>query len=459
MALLPWKATEGLAVTAIPSDLKILRNSALNAAGYGAPALLAVFSVPLTIRLGGMDAFSVLSVMWSAISLSVIFFSGISLHAVMAISSAGDAAERGTAAGTGLALQLAFSGTLAVILAAGAPELAGLLFDSDVGDPVTVLRLAAAAVPLAAAASVASAALTARGDFLSLNAARAGFESFYAITAPAAFISGAGLPGAALAVAVGKVCEAMVLFLLARRGGYLGAGWRFSRPVAGKILGFAWPASMQRLGFQAGDEIGNIIAGSVSGLAGLSAYSLPQKIYRKLVIIPASAAGALLPVFSRSPGRAYMRRAVVKSFLVSVAPFLVLALAAPQVLTLLAGYPPSPESVLALRLLLLARLVSGVFYLAVTWLQASGRPGLPASVTLLSLCAFSALAWYWAVRYGVWGIAAAWALKSLCESSVTMVLAWRLPAHAAGYPNYVPLSPSPCRDAGHACTGSGGPTA
>jgi O-antigen/teichoic acid export membrane protein len=97
---------------------------------------------------------------------------------------------------------------------------------------------------------------------------------------------------------------------------------------------------------------------------------------------------------------------------------LLLAVFAPDVLRLWLGQDFAARSAPALRLLSLGVLINGLSHIPCGYLQASGRPDVPAKFHLVEIALHVPLTIFLVQRYGITGAALAWTLRVSVDSAL-----------------------------------------
>lgn len=284
------------------------------------------------------------------------------------------------------------------------------------------------ALPLATVSSVLTGALQGRHAFVALSIAQV-VGGVLALVFP-------------LLLALGGVLNLSLLFaaMIAARGIQLLMLYRACRRVVSTApprLGLAQIPNLLRFGGWVSvssvlnpvlDLTDRFVIGHRLDMAAVTAYTVPYSLATRLSLVPGSLSNVLFPRFSSVSGfeaQALMLRA--RHVLTAImTPLTVLGmLFIPAFLPLWLGSELGARMAPVAVILLLGVWSNALAFLPYSYLQAQGRPDLPAKLHLFEVLPYLAFLW-WAI--GVWGIqgaALAWTLRVSVDSVLLFAVAHR----------------------------------
>lgn len=417
-----------------PGSLRrtLARNSLLNAAGLGAPLVIAVFAIPPIVAGLGAARFGILGLIWVALAYLNMLDLGLgraTTRASAAVLAVGRDDQVPRIVATAAALQLA----LGIVGEIGATLLAGPLVDLLVNasgplrqEALGSFLVLAAAGPLVAPANSFRGALEAAQEFALVNAIRVP-------------LSAGNFLVPLLGVHLGWSLPHMVFWMVALRGlgllGFAGAAWRRwpglfrrGRPepdVMKELASFGGWVTVSSVVGSLLVYLDRIMVGALLSVAAVGYYTVPHEMVTRLAILPSAFVATLFPALSSAhSGGGKAGTLVARStalMLGSVGILLVaLAVASPRLLTVWLGPDFAREAALPLTILafgMLANAVAYVFYAAV---HAAGRPDVTARIHLLELPLHVALLWALLSTIGVPGAAIAWSGRMVLDAGLLL---------------------------------------
>jgi O-antigen/teichoic acid export membrane protein len=99
---------------------------------------------------------------------------------------------------------------------------------------------------------------------------------------------------------------------------------------------------------------------------------------------------------------------------------------APAILRVWMGPVYAAQGEMALRILSVGVLINAVCHIPYTFLEASGRPDVPAKFHMIELVIHVPLAWYLVGAYGITGAAAAWTARVTLDTTLMLIAANRI---------------------------------
>lgn len=416
---------------------RLLSNTAWNFAGQLAPLVVGVLTLPLLIRLVGLERFGFISLVWVLVGYASIFDFGIGralIRTVAAHLAAGDQRRAAASAHAALFFLTLFGVTLAALLAPASAWLVG-----------SALKVPAELVPEAVPATV---LLAASLPFVMLTTGFGGLLSahqhFRPLNVIRIVLGVAGYLGPVLMALWSNRLEAVVAVVLALRvlGTLLHAvvcarhcGWRpwWALPSAEATrelfrLG-GWIAVSNVIGPML-TYLDRLLLGVLVPMRSVAIYAMPYDVVSKSMMIPAAIMATLFPLASGlQRGSAQAQRMLgnsVRVLFVLMVPviFLFIVLARPG-LELWLGLEIAEQGATVLQILAVGVLFNALAQGPAMLIQAAGEPRWLAKLHLIELPLFIALLWLLTARFGIIGTAVAAFLRNALDAAVVFWLAYR----------------------------------
>jgi O-antigen/teichoic acid export membrane protein len=173
-----------------------------------------------------------------------------------------------------------------------------------------------------------------------------------------------------------------------------------------------------------------LVVGTVLSLVWVTYFTIPSDTVSRFLIFPMSIVYAAFPVFSGNwisdEGKARVRSVYVRSMkllTMGILPVaLVLGVFAREILTMWLGAGLAGNSALPLMIMAAGMVCNVLSQLPVTFLQAVGRPDVPAKIVLVQAPLYAAALVLFSLKWGIIGTAAAWTLRVGTEM---LLLTWR----------------------------------
>jgi O-antigen/teichoic acid export membrane protein len=170
-----------------------------------------------------------------------------------------------------------------------------------------------------------------------------------------------------------------------------------------------------------------------ANLSAVGYYTVPFEAITRALVIPNSLINALFPLLTGLGVVAAASR-IDRLFASSLRTLLLLmsiptAIAfafAPYILLLWMGPDYAMHGALALRILAVGVLINSAAHIPYTFLEASGRPDVPAKCHLVELAIHLPVAWVLVGRWGITGAAVAWTLRVSLDTLLLLVAARRI---------------------------------
>ena len=409
---------------------RIARSTLINLAGATIPAALLLITVPIYLHLIGEARYGVLAIVWLLLGYFGVFDLGFGRAVANRIAALHDATaeERQGIFWTGLAIS-AVTG----LIGGAILYLLGHWLFAHVLDIHGALRTEAenampwlaSALPLAIIISLLAGALEGRQAFLALNGAQIFgtvlYQLFPLVLAYAGWVT---LPYLIAAAIVGRLLSVLLLFALSYRHVPLSPRPRFALNQVKSLLHYGGWITVTGLVGPLLTVFDRFLIGAKVGMVAVTAYTVPYNLVMRLSILPGSLQTALFPRFAMvdpAEAKALAARAVL-SIGAIMTPIVVMGLLLIKpFLILWVGATLAEKTAPVGQILLVGIWINTLAFIPYAYLQARGRPDLPAKFHVLELLPYVAVLWALIDRLGVPGAAWAWDLRVLAD---TLLLFW-----------------------------------
>jgi len=412
---------------------RVAHNTLINFLGLAVPLALAFFIMPIAARNLGPARFGLLGLAWAITEYLTLFDLGLGRALVKFVADALhiDSPKLSAIVSLSVAAQFAAGIIGGAVVVALAPLLVHTVFNvapALTDEAVGVFRVVGLTLPVVLLASAQRSVLEGAQRFdLSASLKMIGTTAALAIPAIGAVL------GMSLPVILGWVLFARlvvcVLYGIAIRRALPQHRWRGSRD---------WPLLRELVSFGGWAFVSNTISpllvyfdrfalSSIAGLAAAGLYTAPYEGVVRLLLVPASLVGTLLPALTAIEAggdQARFVRVTASSeralMLLMAAPLAIVFVFAPEILRIWLGEVYALRSADALRLLSVGVFVNALANPLFVSLYAKNRPDLPAKFHIAELVIHIPLTIFLVHRYGVTGAAAAWTIRV----SIDMGLLW-----------------------------------
>lgn len=415
----------------------LLSNTAWNFAGQLAPLVVGVLTLPLLIRLVGLERFGFISLVWVLVGYASIFDFGIGRALIRTVAShlaAGDKPRAAASAHAALFFLSLFGLLLAGLLAPASAWLVSSalkLPDELVPEAVPATVMLAASLPFVMLTTGFGGLLSAHQHFKALNLIRI-------------VLGVAGYLGPVLVALWSNRLEAVVAVVLALRmlGTLLHAlvcsrqcGWRLrwvlpSADATRELFRLGgWIAVSNVIGPML-SYLDRLLLGVLVPMRSVAIYATPYDVVSKSMMFPAAIMATLFPLASGlERGSAQAQRMLsssVRVLFVLMVPviFLFVVLARPG-LELWLGHEMADQGATVLQILAVGVLFNALAQGPAMLIQAAGEPRWMAKLHLVELPVFVAILWLLTSHFGIIGTAVAACLRNAIDAAVVFWLAYR----------------------------------
>lgn len=433
------RAGGALAILTTAVRSRLGRNAVLNLIGLAVPLGVAVFMLPLLTRALGPARFGLLGMSWAFLEYLQLFDVGLGRATIryVADSLARDTRDTSQITSVSLGAQLLVGSAAGIALALCSPLLARHAFRIDpelTGEATRLFMVVGLNLPVVLAMTTLRGVLEGAQRFTVSNAIKIP-GSAGAIVIPALLaVLGASLPVMLFWVFVWRVVICIVTLLVIPR---VVPHFRIEPPrdwrrLRGLISFGGWVAvtgvvSPMLVYFD------RFALGARHGLAAVGYYTAPYEGITRLLMVPISLITALFPLLtglSVAAAAGRMNRLFASSMRVVLAvmgiPALIAFVFAPEILHVWMGPVYAAEGATALRVLAVGVLINAAAQIPYTFLEASGRPDVPAKFHVAELVVHIPLAWYLVGAYGIDGAAVAWTLRVAIDTALLLAAAKRI---------------------------------
>jgi O-antigen/teichoic acid export membrane protein len=417
------------------SGAVITRNVGINVIGWILPALAAVVSIPVLVRGLGVERFGLLAIAWTTLGYFGLFDLGLGravTHAVGTRVGEGrsDEVPGVIRAALGVLIPLGVAGAL--VLFAISPWLMTSVFDVPLHlrqDGITSYRILAIAVPFVGAAAVLRGALEARQRFGIVNAIRIPYGVLlFAGPAVALSFSRELLPAIAILVLVRLLLVAALAVVTVGTTTRVAEGGIARRPVR-ELLSYGGWMTVSNVISPLMNTFDQFVIGAALGVGFVTLYAGPFELATKLWLVTAAVYPVFFAAFATTGTRDAARsahlfdRMLRTMFAALFVPVVVLVGLAPEILGVWLGPEFTGDSARVLQILAIAVFVNTLGQGALNLIQALGRPDLTGKFHLAELPFYAVLLWMLLERFGIVGVAIAWAVRATADAMLLLFAA------------------------------------
>jgi O-antigen/teichoic acid export membrane protein len=414
------------------------RNTVWNLLGQVAPAIAALFTVPILIHGLGTERFGVLTLIWLVVGYFSIFDLGLGRALTQLLAERlglGDQASVAPLVWTALGLMgcLGLVGTVIASLFAPALEHALKAPPALQSETLRALYLLALSIPLVVSTSGLRGVLEARQRFDLANVVRLASGVFTYVGPVLALGFSRSLVPLTLVLLVGRAATwaaylVMCMHELPELRGHVGFDPRYVK----RLLRFGGWMTVSNIVSPFLVYLDRFLIATIMGAAAVAYYVTPFEIVTRLLLLPWAFAGVLFPLiastFVPNPERSarLFSRGMRLTFL-TLFPFVLCVIGfAHEGLALWVGESIAAHSDIVLRWLAVGVFMNGIVQVPFATIQAAGRPDLTARIHLIELPLYVPMLWWMAHRWGIEGAAVAWMARGGFDMAVQFVVAARL---------------------------------
>lgn len=409
----------------------IKHSSLVNLTGALVPLLVTLITLPLFLPLVGEFRYGALMLLWAVLGYMGVLDLGLGRAVSQRIAQVEDSARAADVLWSGVWLSVAMGFLGGLLLAWLAPWLSHTVFNtpSDLRLELDAALLwMVLALPLATLSSVLTGALQGRHAFVSINIAQV-IGGVLALVFPLALAMNGTLDLTSLfaAMLAARGIQLLLLYRACRRL-VSSAPPRLSLIEIPSLLRFGGWVSVSSVLNPILELTDRFMIGHRLDMAAVTAYTVPYSLATRLSLVPGSLSSVLFPRFSSVSGfeaQALMLRArlVLTAIMTPLAVLGILFI--PAFLPLWLGNELGARMVPVAVILLIGIWMNALAFLPYSYLQAQGRPDLPAKLHLLEVLPYLAFLWWAIGAWGIQGAALAWTLRVSVDSILLFGVAHR----------------------------------
>lgn len=410
--------------------MSLKTHTVYNLLGSFVPMVISLVTVPLYLRVIGLERYGVMSLFWVLLGYFGLFDLGLGRAVSQRLASLRDGsdAERNRIfwAGLILSLGLAVAGTLLLIPIARF----GIRFldvaASDAAREINAaVPLLVIALPVTLLAGITSGALVGRERFGQVNLID-GLSNIFLVVAPlvVAMTLGPSLPYLLATALLVRLAGALLMLGACRSAVPLARPVFPTLATVRPLLGYGgWMTVETAVGYVIA-MFDRFVIGAVLGAAAVSTYVIPSNVVQRLVLVPISFAKAQFPRLahvSEAQGQAMLVDGIYGlAVLLTPATIGLIAIAEPALILWIGPALGSASAPLA-EILLPAIYANGFGYLYLNHLLARDRPAVVAKLHLAEFLPYFGFLYLMLQVAGLEGAAIAWSVRTVLDA---VALAW-----------------------------------
>ncbi|MDZ4864872.1 MAG: flippase [Gemmatimonadota bacterium] len=430
------------------SHRRVARHTLWNIFGYIAPLVVAFFALPPTVARLGIERYGLLALILVVHDYFNYFDFGLGRATTRFMASAVHDPARKDSAGAVLWTCLLFHVGLGILVGLlfylGLPLVTERLL---VGSPALViegratLRVAALLAPVLLFMIAVRGALEAAQRFDLVNAVKVPSNTLTFLLPLVGAAAGLALPAIIGLFVVARLAAGLVYLALCLREFPSARTPRLDLSLTRPLFSFGGLVMATNLAGLLLIDGERFLISALASVEALTYYSVPNDASTRLWIIPASVASALFPIFTIAASGADTRsgRLYADSTLYLVILFVplvvVLEAFAGPLMGLWMGAAFAERATLVLQISTIGVFLDSLARIPLTYLQATGRPGIPARIRIYQLPVYLLMSAFCITRWGITGAAWVWSGRIALETAVLFAVTSRggyvtLPADA-----------------------------
>ncbi len=429
----------------LASGRTITRNSMLNMAGYGAPILIAVVTIPVIIHAMGTARFGILTLAWAIIGYFSLFDFGLN-HALTKLVSerlgSGKTGEIPNLIVTSLAIMGIIGCIVAAVMALMVPSLVEHLASIPAemkNETRLTFYLLAASVPLVIVSVGLRGVLSAYQKFDLVNWVRVPMGIyFFVVPIPIVKWYMNALHPVMLALIAGRLIAMLIqLRFCSQIVPFLRPGVAFQRDLIRPLLTFGGWMTVTNLISPLMIYMDRFFIGVLLSASAVAFYATPNEIATKMWFLPWALLGVLFPAFSTSLAkRSQMASEIydnsVKYLFIVMFPIALLVITfAYEGLDIWVGREFAVQSSPVLKWMVVGVFIHSLAQVPYALLQGGGRPDIIAKLHMLELPLYAVVLWQLIGLWGTQGAAVAWTVRLGIDALMVFFLAPRVIPAAA----------------------------
>lgn len=421
------------------SDRHLTRNVLWNLLGAAAPLLVAIVAIPVLIDGLGIPRFGVLTITWMVVGYFSLFDLGLGRALTKLVAEKlgmGQGKDIPKLIWTALLLMVVLGMFGALVIAVLSPWLVNevLNIPSEL-QPETLVAfyLLAVSVPIVISSTGLQGILEAHQRFGLINAVRIplGIFTFLGPVLVLPF-SNSLAPVVAMLVAARLLSWLAFVALCLRVEPVLRHSVNIDRGMFRPLISFGGWMTVSNIISPLMVNLDRFLIAAVLTMTAVSYYATPYEVVIRLLIVPGALMGVMFPAFAAVLTQDRDRAAILYSttikyiFLLLFPAVLIIVTFANEGLNLWLGSEFADNSTLVLQILAVGVFFNAHANVPFGLVQSAGRPDLTAKLHLVELPFYLLALWWLLNAYGVVGVALAWLLRVVVDTTILFVIANRL---------------------------------
>jgi len=415
------------------------RNVAVNFVGQLVPLIVAVAAMPYLVRSLGVERFGILTLAWMVVGYFSVFDMGVGRATTKYVAeyiAVGNQKELPRLIWTSLAILLGVGALAGLILYWITPVAVTDLLKVPPGlaeETTRVFRLLSFCIPFILGTAGSRGVLEAQQKFGVINLIKvpADVSTFLAPMA-ALFLSRELFPAVA-ALVLCRMAFSLIYLLscLSSLPGLMHPRWP-SAAHGKTVLRFGGWLTVSNIVSPFMNYMDRVIIGATLGMTAVAFYATPYDMVTKLLIVAGSLMGVMFPVFS-AYSQVDLEKLVglyermTKYVLMAMLPLvLAVVVMAEPLLRLWLGRDFAEHSTVVLQILAIGVFINAIARIPLSALHAFGRTDLTAISHLVELPIYAGMLWVLLPRFGIVGVAIAFALRMAGDAALLVVLSRRI---------------------------------
>jgi len=405
--------------------MSLAKNTAFNLAGSVVPIVVSLVSVPVYLHHIGLERYGVLSICWLLLGYLGLFDFGLGRAVSQRIAAMHDATAdersavfwQGLSGSLGLGAIAAVAGFVAFTIALSTMKFADPAIAAEARAAIPFLALI---LPFTLLNGLINGTLVGRQRFgaVSVAAILASLVSTMFPLATAVLIA-PRLSYLILAILLAQVPTLAFMTVVCIRDLPIGRPRRAPAGTMGSLLKYGGWVSATNIVAPVLSFVDRFMLGAFVGAAAVSIYAIPYNLVMRMTIIPEAVARALFPRFAMASREESVHLAdeAVKAVSALVTPLMIVACALIMpFLTLWVGRDLALQAAPVAYLLMPGFWANCAALIAYNWLQAIGRPDLPAKIHVAQVLPFITLMYVCIKLFGMHGAAILWSVRTVLDA-------------------------------------------
>jgi O-antigen/teichoic acid export membrane protein len=437
-----WEPAASSAGTVESGSSRIGRNTAINTAGAVFPLILSLATVPAYLHLIGEARYGVLAIVWVVLGYFAVFDLGLSRATANQIAQMRNEppASRERVFWTAICINASFGAVGGLILFFVGQLLLGRILDVSPGlhsEAVAALPWLALAVPLTTVTLVLAGTLEGRERFLTLNLLTIVGLTMYQLAPLAyAYWVGPGLAGLIMAATFALFVSTALSFVVTAFSLPVRGRPRIDAERLGALLRYGGWITVTGLVGPLLTVVDRILIGAVLGARAVTRYTVPFALVSRAQILSSSLARTIFPRLSMldHDDAAQVSGESLRALVAVMTPLTIVgAVALDPFLRAWVGPDIASSSAPVGEILLMGMWLNSLAVVPFAFLQARGRPDLPAKFHLLELAPYIGGLVFALHVNGIRGAAWAWSCRAAVDAALLFWAARKVSKGAADW--------------------------